>query len=321
MAMALAFDDVKHSQSRIEGDPQKGTFGGGYSTNFFGTRKDPGLPHVVLLQFEPGRVSHAHYHGADQFQVLIEGKGKMGRHDMAGYCVHFSRAYTPYGPFISDAETGLTCFNLHANTEPDWGSRHFPKEIETLKKVPDRQPWQITSQATFPAFQSGTAAAETMLQAIPGIKDERGLAGYTLSMKPNAKTDAPDPAQGEGQYLAVVKGSVLYDGKELKAPALVFVYPREGPYRVHAGSAGLQALVLNFPRSQTRSQGAAKSVQAATGFKTWQCALCSFVYDEAAGMPGEGIAPGTRWQDVPETWSCPDCSASKGDFQMIEQMH
>ena len=34
-------------------------------------------------------------------------------------------------------------------------------------------------------------------------------------------------------------------------------------------------------------------------------------------MPGEGIAPGTRWQDVPETWGCPDCSASKGDFQMM----
>ena len=42
--------------------------------------------------------------------------------------------------------------------------------------------------------------------------------------------------------------------------------------------------------------------------------LCAFIYDEAAGMPDEGIAPGTRWADVPETWTCPDCSASKADF-------
>ena len=46
--------------------------------------------------------------------------------------------------------------------------------------------------------------------------------------------------------------------------------------------------------------------------------LCSFVYDEAAGWPEEGIPPGTRWEDVPETWNCPDCSARKSDFEMIE---
>ena len=49
-------------------------------------------------------------------------------------------------------------------------------------------------------------------------------------------------------------------------------------------------------------------------YKRWQCVLCAFIYDEAAGMPDEGIAPGTRWADVPETWTCPDCSASKADF-------
>lgn len=321
MALAVALDDVKANQSRLVGDPHKGTVGGGTSTNFFGPRSDPGIPHAVLLQFEPGRVSYAHYHGVDQFQVLIEGKGKMGHHDLAPYSVHFSRANTPYGPFISDADTGLTCFNLHANTEPDWRSHHLPQEADKLKQVPDRKPWQITSQAAFPAIQSGVATADTTLQAIPGIEDAYGLAGYTLSMKPNAKAQAPDPAHGVGQYLAVLNGSVLHNDKELKAPALVFIYPNEGSYRVHAGPAGLEALVLNFPRPQSRPKGAARSVQASTAFKTWQCALCSFVYDEAAGIPEEGIPPGTRWQDVPETWGCPDCSASKSDFQMSELEH
>ena len=35
-------------------------------------------------------------------------------------------------------------------------------------------------------------------------------------------------------------------------------------------------------------------------------------------MPEEGIAPGTRWADVPDTFGCPDCSAKKADFEMIE---
>ncbi|MEY8212685.1 MAG: rubredoxin, partial [Gammaproteobacteria bacterium] len=34
--------------------------------------------------------------------------------------------------------------------------------------------------------------------------------------------------------------------------------------------------------------------------------------------PDEGIAPGTAWEDIPEDWSCPDCGASKEDFEMVE---
>jgi rubredoxin len=49
----------------------------------------------------------------------------------------------------------------------------------------------------------------------------------------------------------------------------------------------------------------------------WMCILCGFVYDEAAGLPDEGIAPGTRWEDVPASWSCPHCSATKDDFEMV----
>lgn len=52
--------------------------------------------------------------------------------------------------------------------------------------------------------------------------------------------------------------------------------------------------------------------------KRWQCILCGLVYDEAMGLPAEGIAPGTRWEDVPEDWCCPDCGVSKADFEMVE---
>ena len=62
----------------------------------------------------------------------------------------------------------------------------------------------------------------------------------------------------------------------------------------------------------------AKAQSTVAGFKKWQCQLCSFAYDEALGLPEEGIPAGTRWQDVPETWTCSDCSASKSDFQMVE---
>jgi len=53
-------------------------------------------------------------------------------------------------------------------------------------------------------------------------------------------------------------------------------------------------------------------------FKTWMCLICGWVYDEAAGLPDEGIAPGTRWEDVPMNWTCPECGARKDDFEMVE---
>ncbi|MBN9574510.1 rubredoxin [Alicycliphilus denitrificans] len=52
--------------------------------------------------------------------------------------------------------------------------------------------------------------------------------------------------------------------------------------------------------------------------RTWMCLICGWVYDEAAGSPEHGIAPDTRWADVPESWTCPECGARKEDFEMVE---
>lgn len=51
--------------------------------------------------------------------------------------------------------------------------------------------------------------------------------------------------------------------------------------------------------------------------RKWQCQVCDYVYDEAEGWPEDGIEPGTKWEDVPDDWTCPDCGASKADFEMI----
>jgi rubredoxin len=52
--------------------------------------------------------------------------------------------------------------------------------------------------------------------------------------------------------------------------------------------------------------------------KTHICLICGWIYDEAQGVPEEGIAPGTRWEDVPVNWGCPECGARKEDFEMVE---
>ena len=52
--------------------------------------------------------------------------------------------------------------------------------------------------------------------------------------------------------------------------------------------------------------------------KQWICIVCGFIYDEAKGIPEEGIPAGTSWQDVPDDWLCPDCNVGKDEFEMVE---
>lgn len=47
----------------------------------------------------------------------------------------------------------------------------------------------------------------------------------------------------------------------------------------------------------------------------WVCTLCGYVYDPAAGDPDSDIAPGTSFEDLPESWICPLCGASKEHFE------
>lgn len=55
-------------------------------------------------------------------------------------------------------------------------------------------------------------------------------------------------------------------------------------------------------------------------YKKYICVICGFIYDEAQGWPEDGIIAGTFWEDVAENWFCPDCGASKEDFEMVEMV-
>lgn len=52
--------------------------------------------------------------------------------------------------------------------------------------------------------------------------------------------------------------------------------------------------------------------------KTYVCDVCGWVYDEATGAPDQGIAPGTRFEDLPEGFECPLCGVGKDAFRAEE---
>ncbi|MBP2646070.1 MAG: rubredoxin [Firmicutes bacterium] len=47
----------------------------------------------------------------------------------------------------------------------------------------------------------------------------------------------------------------------------------------------------------------------------WVCTVCGYVYDEAAGDPDHDIAPGTKFEDIPDDWACPLCGVGKDLFE------
>ncbi len=48
--------------------------------------------------------------------------------------------------------------------------------------------------------------------------------------------------------------------------------------------------------------------------KKYVCSVCGYEYDEALGDPDNGIAPGTKFEDLPEDWTCPLCGVGKDEF-------
>ena len=305
MAIAVALDDVKDKQVKRELE------GGALHRTSFIESPEAGAPQAFMVQYDPNRVSRAHFHHVDQFQIVVRGEGKLGRHDVEPYSVHFARAFTPYGPLVASPQ-GMTFLTLRRSCDP--GAQRLPESKPKLDAVPDRRPWQITCDAAFGGNtmpQSGVRV-EPMLD----IKDDAGLATYAIAMAPDTSAYAPDPSRGQGQFVVVLEGDLVHDGKAHRAITVVWVDSHEGAFRIQAGAHGLKGLILSFPRAAAKHALADRSSEA--GDKTWHCVLCAFVYDEAAGLPEDGIAAGTRWEDVPETWTCPDCAATKRDFQMIE---
>src|SRR5690349_5428777 len=128
MPRVVAFDDVKSKQVKRKISPE---IPAGLSTTFLAATPGEGrVSHATHSTYDPGSISAAHFHTVDQFQIVVEGRGKFGRHDAAPYLVHFSRAYTPYGPLRADEKTGWTFLTFRTRHDP--GAQRMPASRDKL---------------------------------------------------------------------------------------------------------------------------------------------------------------------------------------------
>jgi len=49
----------------------------------------------------------------------------------------------------------------------------------------------------------------------------------------------------------------------------------------------------------------------------YRCKVCGYIYDPEKGDPDHGIKPGMPFEEVPDTWACPECNVNKAQFEKI----
>jgi rubredoxin len=71
-------------------------------------------------------------------------------------------------------------------------------------------------------------------------------------------------------------------------------------------------------KSKPASSKSSKDSPGDAPYRKWICVTCGHIYDEALGDETEGFPPGTRFEDIPDDWCCPDCGAPKEAYVLYE---
>jgi rubredoxin len=50
----------------------------------------------------------------------------------------------------------------------------------------------------------------------------------------------------------------------------------------------------------------------------YECTACGYIYDPAVGDPDNGVPAGTKFEDLPDGWVCPQCGVGKEFFSKLD---
>lgn len=215
---------------------------------FIRTEPEDGRPSptAFLVEQEPNSTILPHFHQANQFQVVVAGGGRLGKHPVRAVSVHYANAHTPYGPIRAEAD-GLHYFTLRDDFDP--GARFMPGARPELKPVRRRH---ALSEPVTP-LAAAERAAPPNGSPVPVLTPEAdGLGGWLFRLPPDGTARGPDPKDGGGQYHLVVSGSLRHADAVLPRLSCIFVSSEDDAPSMAAGPDGLELLVLQFPKAAPR---------------------------------------------------------------------
>lgn len=201
-------------------------------------------PQAFLATQHPNWTLPVHYHLQEQFQVVVDGGGKLGPHTLQPLMVHYSSREAGYGPIVAGPD-GLKYLTLRAVS--DTGAWYLPESRDKMRRnLPKRQlhagPWLVSPSADLASRHE--PIVDTVI-----APDAQGLAGWIVRLGPGQATSEPQHAGGGGRYLIVAAGAIELRGRTLRRLACTFASPDEPAVQIVAGDTGAEVLVLQYPAS------------------------------------------------------------------------
>jgi hypothetical protein len=219
--------------------PRKGIYVAGSEVN------DNGLPQAFLVIQPPGAVTPAHFHEPNQFQVFVEGGGRIGAHPTTPLTVQYANGHTPYGPIVA-SDAGIQYFTLRQRWDP--GAKYLPASRDMLTAGGQRA--RVKGGLDTGSDQDRASRVNDTIETVLAAEPD-GLAAWLYRLGPDRARTLPEPSTGGGQYLVVVGGGMRVEDRTFERHGVLFVSPDEPAYRTVAASGGLDLLVLQFPDIDT----------------------------------------------------------------------
>ena len=233
--------------------------GNGWNTPFIGKNRNllqPGetpprddivYPMAFLVEKDAGAVVKPHFHSADQYQVVVQGGGSLGKHAIGTVAVHYTDAYSAYGPIIA-AEEGVSWFTLRNTWDP--GARYMPEQRHVLREARATIPHREATCGPLPPLSDAELAGLSSVGAETVIEEAQdGLGTWRYTVPAGEAVVGPAPSSGGGQFWLVTAGTAcVLDGELLGVRSCVFVGPDEAVSTMTAGPGGADLICMQFPR-------------------------------------------------------------------------
>jgi hypothetical protein len=209
---------------------------------------------VFLVDSQPNREVRAHFHDADQFQIMFGGGGATyKRSTIPGVFLHYADAYTTYGPFGS-GEGRFSFMTIRAKRAAV--TAYMPESRDQLPAATQRRRHYVADVT--PLLGAERPASGSRLTTVMGEDDADGVRASLLSLAADEPVALPG---GEAPtYYLILDGAIVDAASRVYGPLSVGVGDTAdpGPGEFRASADGCSLLILRFAE-QHALQGAGTS--------------------------------------------------------------
>lgn len=200
-------------------------------------------PEARLITYPSARISTAHWHPVDQFQIFFGAPGAMYQHHpMPRTLVHYTDAYSTYGPF----STGDEPFSFYTlRPVPNDFTGRMPGDRDKLKWRGRRQHHvELDALLSDDSISAGDTVTHTLLE---DSGDELGVRLIAAGPESDAQLE---PFGGSGSFVCILDGEIQIDDKVYGSRSLGWLSPPD-QLRFTTGLTTAHVVVMTFPAPLT----------------------------------------------------------------------